>query len=239
MTGPVCSGTGGPLCSGISGRMPPEYALCLILLLIPTITGAESTISCHCFQDRTFNHRDTAAADPYFLATTQNSFISLIYGVDKRSLVKAKMSGTSGTQLWILQDIAEISQKSLSEVEDIYSISKNWLEVFKTLKLSSQQLTAQYLQLGNNPEQLADYIVDRQLIIQFSVSETDLQKWRKLGMVRKELILAILLKGDPADLYDQINSRIQTWGQLLYNQGLVDGHAISQQLKNRMRSPKV
>jgi len=26
---------------------------------------------------------------------------------------------------------------------------------------------------------------------------------------------------------------------LLYNQGLVDGHAISQQLKNRMRSPKV
>ena len=213
--------------------------LLLIITFSPLYASATSTITCHCFQDRSFNHRDTAAADPYFLATTQNSFISLIYGVDKSVLVKAKMSGTSGTHLWILQDVAEHSQQPTTAIDDIYSISKNWLEVFKTLKLSSKQLGARYPQLANKPEQLADYIVDRQLIKQFSVTETDLQKWRKLGMNRKELILSILLEGDPADLYSQVNNRMQTWGELLYNQGLVDGHAISQQLKNRMRSPKV
>lgn len=212
--------------------------LLILFVLFPLYAEAESTITCHCFQDRSFNHRDTAAADPYFLATTQNSFISLTYGVEKTALVKAKMSGTSGTQLWILQDIAEQSHQSMAEVENRYSVSQNWLEVFKALKLTSQQLGTRYLQLGNNPEQLADYIVDRQLITQFSVTETELQQWRRLGMNRKELILAILLEGDPADLYNQVNSKMQTWGKLLYNQGLLDSHAITQQLKNRMRSPK-
>ena len=215
-----------------------KILLLLILALSPLYASAASTISCHCFQDRSFNHRDTAAADPYFLATTQNSFISLIYGVDKSTLVKAKMSGTSGTHLWILQDVAALSGQPASAVADIYAISKSWPEVFKTLKLGSQQLGERYLQLANNPEQLADYIVDRQLVKQFSVTETKLQQWRKLGMKSKELILAILLEGDPAELYNQVNSRMQTWGQLLYNQGLKDGHAISRQLKIRMSSPK-
>lgn len=212
--------------------------LLLIMVFFPLCAAAASTITCHCFQDRSFNHRDTAAADPYFLATTQNSFISLIYGVDKSTLVKAKMSGTSGTHLWILYDIAEQSRQPAAEVADLFAVSNNWLEVFKTLKLGSEQLGARYLQLGNKPEQLADYIVDRQLISQFSARETDLEKWRTLGMNRKELILAILLEGDPADLYNQVNSRTRTWGQLLYNQGLVDGVAISQHLKQSMNSPK-
>ncbi|MEA3362248.1 MAG: hypothetical protein U9Q61_03140 [Thermodesulfobacteriota bacterium] len=207
---------------------------CLLLLLIPALTGAESTINCHCFQDRTFNHRDTAAADPYFLATTQNSFISLIYGVDKRALVKAKMSGTSGAHLWILFDVAERSQQDINTVAEIYPHTKRWRDVFTELQLTQQQLGADYWQLSNNPEQLADHIVDLQLIQYFSVTAGQVKNWRERGMNRKELILTILLEGDPPSLYNQVNSGMQTWGKLLFDQGLVDGKAINKRLRKLM-----
>ncbi|MCD6187150.1 MAG: hypothetical protein J7K09_03200 [Desulfuromusa sp.] len=206
----------------------------LLLLLLPVLSGAESTISCHCFQDRIFNHRDTAAADPYFLATTQNSFISLIYKVNKRDLVKAKMGGESGTHLWILYDVAAHSKQDSGKVDEIYQRSKDWKEVFKQLELTRQILGDEYWQLSNNPELLADHIVDQQLIQYFSVSEDQIKNWRERGMNRKELILSLLLEGDPVTLYNQVNSGMETWGKLLYDQSLLDGKAINQKLKRRI-----
>ncbi len=206
----------------------------LLFLLLPTLVGAESTINCHCFQDRTFNHRDTAAADPYFLATTQNSFISLLYGVEKSSLVRAKMSGTSGSYLWILFDVAARSRQEIDKVDKTYGQSKNWTVVFKQLNLTPQQLGAKYWQLGNNPELLADYIVDLQLNKQFGVKMSDLKNWHKQGMTRKELILANLLEGNPLTLFNQVNSGMQTWGKLLYDQGLLDGKAINRKLQEKI-----
>lgn len=208
---------------------------CLFLLLIPTLTSAKSTINCHCFQDRTFNHRDTAAADPYFLATTQNSFISLIYGVDKRMLVKAKISGTSGSHLWILLDVAARSQQEIDKVDKDYLRFKHWNTVFKELNLTPQQLGEEYWQLGETPEKLADHIVDTQLVKQFGVPAANLSKWRKQGMGSKELILAILLEGDPITVYNQVNSGQQTWGKLLFDQGMQDGKAINKRLQKLMQ----
>ena len=211
-----------------------KHLFCLLLLLIPTLTSAESTINCHCFQDRTFNHRDTAAADPYFLATTQNSFISLIYGVDKRMLIKAKMSGTSGSHLWILFDVAARSHQEINKVDKDYLRTKHWNAVFKELNLTPQQLGEEYWQLGETPEKLADHIVDKQLTKHFGVSAANLRKWREQGMNRKELILAILLEGDPITAYNQVNSGQQTWGKLLFDQGLQDGKAINKRLRELM-----
>ena len=211
--------------------------LCLLILLIPIGAGAESTINCHCFQDRIFDHRDTAAADPYFLATTQNSFISLIYGVDKRALVKAKMSGTSGAHLWILFDVATRSKQDINKVTEVYQHTKRWREVFKELQLSQQQLGEKYWQQSNNPELLADHIVDLQLNQYFSVTADQIKNWRERGMNRKELILTLLLKGEPLTIYNQVNSGMQTWGKFLYDQGLLDGKAINQELRKQMSLP--
>ena len=208
--------------------------ICLIFLLLPTLAGAKSTISCHCFQDRTFNHRDTAAADPYFLATTQNSFISLLYGVKKNSLVRAKMSGTSGSYLWILFDVAARSQQGIDNVDKIYGQTKHWNAVFKELNLTPQQLGEKYWQLGNNPELLADHIVDLHLSKRFGITTNDLKNWHKLGMNRKELILTNLLDGEPITLFNQVNSGVQTWGKLLHDQGLLDGKMINRALRNKM-----
>jgi hypothetical protein len=144
------------------------------------------------------------------------------------------MSGTSGSYLWILFDIAARSQQEIDKVDKIYGQNKNWDAVFKKLNLTPQQLGEKYWQLGNNPELLADYIVDLQLNKQFGVSTDELRSWHKLGMNRKELILANLLDGDPITLYNQVNSGRQTWGKLLYDQGLLDGKAINHKLKEKM-----
>ncbi|MCW8892135.1 MAG: hypothetical protein OQK50_08845 [Deltaproteobacteria bacterium] len=209
-----------------------KLILSLLMLGLPLVVSAESTINCHCFQSRTFNHRDSAAADPYFLATTQNSFISVIYNIDKRELVKAKMSGTSGSHLWILHDVAAHSQQPASQVETIHSASGSWAEVFKNLGLNTEDLGEKYWQLSSTPEYLADHIVDLKLIEYFTTTSADLHHWHNKGLNRKELILSLLLDGDPLNLYNQVNSGMKTWGQLLYEQGLRNGGEISQKLKN-------
>ncbi len=208
--------------------------LFLLLLLIPTISVAESTINCHCFQDRSYNQRKSAAADPYFLATTQNSFLSLAYKVDKRNIVKAKMAGENGAQLWILFDLAQRSKKSITQVKKIYAETNRWPDTFKKLKLSALQLDKRYRQLGSNPEQLANHIVDLQLGNFFEVTLADIGNWRNQGMNRKELILAILLDGNPATIYHQVASGMKTWGELLSDQGLVDSDTINKKLKQHM-----
>ena len=210
-----------------------KIKILLFLLLIPVLAAAKSTINCHCFQDRSFDHANTAAADPYFLATTQNSFLSQVYGIEKRTIVKAKMTGTDGNHLWILFDVAKRSQRDIDQIEALYAQSGNWPSTLKLLQLSDNQLNKTYRLLSKTPKALADHIVDLHLHTYFGISLKNLKTWHKLGMSRKELILAILL-GNPEQVYNQVKQDQQTWGELLYAQGLLDGKAIAQKLSEKM-----
>ncbi|PLY01845.1 MAG: hypothetical protein C0622_06430 [Desulfuromonas sp.] len=202
----------------------------LILIALPFAAMAESTISCHCFQDRTYDHTDKSAADPFFLATAQNSLIAAIYGADKRDLVKARMSGISDIWLWILHDLTVRSGKQPGEISDLYATHGNWPAVIDTLNLTPQQLDEPYRNKATNPELLADHIFDLQLIRYFRVDPADLAVWRDRGMNRKELILALLLDGDPVETYNKILSKMATWGELLAAKELADGKAIARAL---------
>jgi len=208
----------------------------LLLLLIPTYSEAESTIQCHCFQDRSFNQHDVTAADSYFLATTQNSFLSLVYNIDKHYIVKAKMGGASGTHLWILFDVAKRSSNKIDLVKKFFSETHHWDDTLKKLKLVPSKINKEYQRLSNNPEQLADYIVDLQLKTFFGATTAEIDSWRLQGMKRKELILALLLGGNPTATYNRVTSGIQSWGELLFEQKLTDSKAISQKLKKRMQT---
>jgi len=57
--------------------------------------------SCHCFRDRDYDPAHPDKSDEYLLATASNSLLSAAYGVPKREIVQARMSGTSGEDLWI------------------------------------------------------------------------------------------------------------------------------------------
>ena len=84
--------------------MPAIIALSLLTLLTlaaPVPATANPTISCHCFQDRSYNPNQPDAIDPYLLATTQNSLIAAFYQVPKRDLVRRKMTGTPNDEIWV------------------------------------------------------------------------------------------------------------------------------------------
>ena len=76
-------------------RRAPALALAAALVAaLPGVPRAEPAGACHCYQDRAFDPGRPAAADPYILATTRSSLLSAAFGVEKRSLVAAVMSGT-------------------------------------------------------------------------------------------------------------------------------------------------
>lgn len=206
--------------------------LLILLLFLPSLAlAAESTINCHCFQNRTYDHKDRAAADPYFLASSQSSLISAIYAVDKRSLVMAKMSGASNSYLWILHDLAARSGKPDKQIAAVHQQEQDWQKTFEQLGQSPASLGQQYWDLAAAPERLANFIVDAHLVRYFKVTPQDIERWRSQGLNRKEIILGNLLKGTPDELYNQVNSKMKSWGQLLDEQGFKDGKAVTRYLK--------
>lgn len=85
--------------------------LALLFLAAPLPVAANPTISCHCFQDRSYNPRQPAAIDPYLLATTQNSLIAAVYQVPKRDLVRSKMTGTPNDEIWVSHHQAQTGRQ--------------------------------------------------------------------------------------------------------------------------------
>ena len=75
-------------------------ALGFWLLLLPA-TAVAAGSSCHCFRDREFDPASPDKSDEYLLATAANSLLSAAYGVPKRGIVEARMSGITGEDLWI------------------------------------------------------------------------------------------------------------------------------------------
>ncbi|MEI7818227.1 MAG: hypothetical protein WCI45_13655, partial [Desulfuromonadales bacterium] len=72
-----------------------------LLLFLPDSSPAAPAITCHCFTERKYDFSRPAVADPYFLATTQNSFFATYFAVDKKVIVMKKQTGSSADDLWI------------------------------------------------------------------------------------------------------------------------------------------
>lgn len=207
-----------------------QILLLFILSFLCVVSApAASTVECHCFQERQYQPEKSQAADPYFLATTQNSLMSVMFQVDKKVLVRAKMSGSDGQSLWIASYLADQSGKSLSDINRVRSASDSWKNTVLKLKIKSNQLDSGFVELLNETEKLADYIVDDALITRLQAQRTTLFKLRQRQAGNQELILAVFLGRvsgvGPERIYAQFVDG-ESWGKLLYDQGLFDGAAI-------------
>ena len=59
-----------------------RYLILLALVLAPLPAAAIPAITCHCFTERAYDPALPFVADPYFLATTQNSFFAAAFAVE-------------------------------------------------------------------------------------------------------------------------------------------------------------
>lgn len=211
------------------------FLLPLLIILFSPMTGhTESTVSCHCFQQRQYLPQQSHAADPYFLATAQNSLMAVLYRVEKRTLVRAKMSGAKNDDLWIAHELSRQSGRVLTEIQRARSRLNGWSEVVSRLGISLDQLDPWFDDLLGQPELLAASVIDHVLSADLGVAADRVALLRSNGGTNKEILLSVLLarvgEADPINIFDKVING-ESWGKLLHDFGIYDSAAIEQKWK--------
>lgn len=209
----------------VTGRKLLFYLLLLFMLPMPAL--AAPAITCHCFTDRSFEPARPAAADPYFLATTQNSFFAVVFNTDKKSIVMKKQQGTSSDDLWIAYWVATRSGGSPDTLLQAKQKNGSWKDVTALQRLPAKALGARFskaLNAGAAAPQLAETVVDELFIQKRLLREEELAAMRQAGVSRQELIIAAVIgarTGRPAgQVYLEVKGGAATWGQLLQRAGI-------------------
>jgi hypothetical protein len=199
----------------------------IILVTFLAITSlAFATVSCHCFQDRTFDPSRPSASDAYFLATIQNSLIASALNVSKRSIVQAKMGGADADLLWVTYYLSDRTGLDVADLIEIWtSTGLNGL-LTKSDKISLKLDKPFLVKINPSAElsDLADGAYRSVMIVQLGIDQATLDRLEMTKANRKEQVMAIfislLLAEDPADIYQSVKMGKKTWSQVLATTGL-------------------
>jgi len=196
--------------------------LLLTLLLSAVEAIAAPAVSCHCFQDRSYDPQRPAAADPYILATTQNTLLAAAFGVAKKEVVRAKMAGEDGDRLWVLHYLSALGRIPPQRVAASRAQASDWRGAAQTLGIDPAVLSPRFVALllrQSSEGLLAAAAADATLIDFCGVEPTQVQSLRDAGASTTETILAALLarkSGQPGvDLFARVRRGRATWGSLL------------------------
>jgi len=194
----------------------------IMLLSFPLPALAIPAITCHCFTDRTFNPTQPALADPYFLATTQNSFIAAVFNIDKKSIVMKKQQGTSPDDLWIAYWVASQANRSAEALLQAKQDKDSWRDIIAPLRIPPKAMGMRFsnaLNAKSPPPLLAEAVVDELFLRYQLLTNTELSALRKAGATNQELIIAtviaVKLRQPARQIYQDIKAGGKTWGSLL------------------------
>lgn len=193
----------------------------LVLTMFPPSSHALTAITCHCFTDRSYDPAHPAAADLYFLATTQNTFFSIVFTIDKKSIVLKKQQGISPDDLWVAYWVAA---KSGTSPDTLLAKSKSytWKNIIVALHIPTKNFGIRFsnaLVANAPPERLSEAVVDEFILKRKLVSEADLVALRKAGATNQELIISTIIstkaRQSAMGLFQAVKAGTKTWGALL------------------------
>lgn len=194
----------------------------LVAVMFPACAEAIPAITCHCFTDRSFDAGRPAQADPYFLATTQNSFFAVIFSVDKKTIVLKKQQGASPDDLWIAYLIAAKTGLPPESILKAHQAGGLWHEVIEPLQLSSEAVGPRFSRALKNRSPaagLAEAVVEDHLQRNRLLSDSELAALRNAGASNQELIIAAViaykLKQTAKRIFLDVKGGTKTWGYLL------------------------
>ena len=204
-----------------------KLLILLCFLILPSPVLAVPTMACHCFKDRSFDPANPGKSDEYLLATTQNSFLAAVFNIDKKYVVKTKMSGGSGSDLWIAHFLAQKTGINAQELISDRRTSGSWKSVVSQNKIEVSSLGQQFktaLTTGVADELLAGIIADQKLVARFNTKPAEIKKLRDSGANTKEVILAAFLSlksgHSSFNYYDSVAKNKSTWDIHLNSLGI-------------------
>jgi hypothetical protein len=188
-----------------------------------SVAYAVQIAGCHCFQNRQFDAAQPGAVDPYILATTQNSFLAAIFGIDKKQIVQTKMrKGASGDDLWIAYFTASKTDADTKELLASRKISSSWKKALEKSKIHFKLLGPYFkkaLTDDISDKEFSNMIVDQMIINHFGSDKTGVKKLRIAGAQNKEIILSAFLslytKRSAQSFYTSVIKGQFTWGKIL------------------------
>ena len=193
----------------------------LVLMTLPATIYALPTISCHCFQDRSFDPARPSAADGYYLATAQNRLMAAVFERPRREIVMAKQTGTSGSDLWIAYQAAAISGHNSATLLSARKDQGAWWPVLEKQGIDLAP------RLGEATRVSAS--LDRQ-IVAATLAELGFANLATVadlygdGAGSQEAILAVVLasarKQPPREIWQSVATGEKSWGSLLDEAGM-------------------
>lgn len=192
----------------------------LLLSQLPAL--ALPAISCHCFTERAYDPGRPAAADPYFLATTQNSFFAAAFKIDKKGVVMKKQLGSHADDLWVAYWVAAKAGVSAESLLQSKQAGIGWQELLLPLRLSPSGAGGRFchaLTTALSTARLAEAVVE-ELLLQYQVlPEAELAALRQAGISNQEVILATVIaarnRQTVGQIYRDVHSGSKTWGAQL------------------------
>lgn len=212
----------------------------LFFLLLPLSAPAAPTITCHCFTDRSYDPARPGAADPYFLATTQNTFFATAFGTSKKNLVRKKQQGAASEDLWVA---FWVGQKSGTDPEALLKAKKDsvtWKAALASLSITPGILGARFsAALNGEGSAPLDQVAVDELFLRFRLlGEADLVTLRQAGVSNQELIISTLIglrsKRPPGEIVRGAKVDGKSWGELL-TAGGIDITNIQQDFSTMLR----
>lgn len=195
----------------------------IILLALPLPALAIPAITCHCFIERSFNPVQPGLADPYFLATTQNSFFAAMFNVDKKTVVMKKQQGISADDLWVAYWVASRSTVSAETLLKEKQNKEVWQDVIAPLRISGKALGFRFSNALNEKSatpRLADTVVEELFFRYRLLDAAELASMRKAGASNQELIIATVIaakaKQPIKSIFLEVKNGSKTWGSLLH-----------------------
>jgi len=215
--------------------------IAILLLVLPTPALAASAVSCHCFRDRSFDPGNPAAADPYVLATAQNSLLAVAFGTEKKGIVSAKMTGTPGEDLWVAHWAGDKLGLRPAELLDARARVANWSEAFSSLGVEPSRLgadAAELLARQGSDAALASLVVDDVLTSRLRATPEALRQVRSRGAADAATVAASILSRlsgkSPEEMYLAVADGPSTWGSLFHSVG-VEPPAIEDAVRSLLR----
>ena len=182
--------------------------------------------ACHCFRDREYDPLQPGKSDEYLLATAANSLLSAGYGIPKRGIVEARMSGTSGEDLWISTYAALRQGSDAGALMAARAAAGSWREVFSGRGGQLEALGPRFvaaLAAGGGDAALARSVAAETLAARLGTPWAELEQLANQGATLQETVLAALLgawssRAAPG-IYADVKGGKSGWSQLLAAQG--------------------